>query len=463
MAEFTAFTFSYGLSESNTNQYAFQYTYTSEEFEPTIYGNINGTQVVGETLGAPGTYTGTLYIDEESSPVYFAQGTTISANMSSTEGAVTSNVYGVFQRKTDSTNLYFGSNDIPKPYYIVERDSSAKSVILPPIGTNNFSPITFKYLVSPVAVFNAKPFSICAYMSNVSYPITTSVFTSTTSEFTGIFDSSIESDTTFQNIFTSAEANYCYTYINNTLRWNFTNKYTNTISISSDLTYPLSGVSVFDSNSQILYYEMNSDNSGTNNIILSSNVSYYPKYVCVTYRPNPMPNPIASITVNIWAPQFGTFETSLLFAGATNYISFELLPGDIQTVGFFRSGTGYIILSSYNGDGITASSSELSLKIITTSLVNISKDDTNLQLVKPLQETSSAMINTIYTDPSKGAPKIITLNTPENNSTNFIMIQSATARCILLSSAGQLSYTFATFYRNSLSNSVTIPLYRNAT
>jgi len=148
---FTTFSFTY----SNTPpKYVFAYVYDPPPTPPfTMNAYINDI-IVGSNNDID---NGTIDVLESSYANYFTQGNTLSVFLQCVEEATTSFiVYGIFQRQTDSNNIYITTN--PKFVYTITSSSSNKSIILPPVTQYPYTQFYIKYLNS-----NA-PFSLCPYV-----------------------------------------------------------------------------------------------------------------------------------------------------------------------------------------------------------------------------------------------------------------------------------------------------------
>jgi hypothetical protein len=446
---FSFFSFTYSRNETNVNQYRFIYEYTRSNTSEIIIGAyINSNRYAFDVLPADGpeTSSNSLFVLESTYPQVFLQGLAITANMDSDEGYTTaSNITGIFQRETDSRNISLLSN--VKYVTIVTDTSQIKSVILPPIGQYNFNEFTFKQ-------YNASGnnyFSICPYMSNVSYPITTTQFVSTNSNFEGVFDSKMLGKFSSYDLTTNRHS---VSFMNNSIEWYRTNLYQNSLTVGTG-TAPAAATFITDSNNQILTYLYLEGRTSTN-IKLSGTASEYKKFVFIKNFTG------TETTFYIYPPTSGNIENETLGENQVPYIQIGLNSQQQRTIGLFynSASNNYSILSSESGSSITEDSNyPVTYATLSNSVGVISNADKNIRLPSPYQGVGYARMNTIFFYAGDTARTVRVL-TSENNDTNFFVIPSGTPRSLLLSnSAGQCSYTFGTFYFDSSNTFVSIPLY----
>ena len=448
---FTTFSFTY--SNIPPTKYVFEFVY----FPPpallpfTINAYINGALVGTNSNLFDSNGTIDVLESESSYANYFTQGTTISAYLECVEESnVSANIYGIFQRQTNSNNIYITTN--PKFVYTITTSANTKSIILPPITQYPFTQFYIKYLNADGALF-----SLCPYMCNVAYPITTTQFVSTTggsSNFSVFFDSQFNNS--YASVgFSTGNLGYSITCMNNTSNWFYTNQYTNSLTITA-ATSPITGF--IDSNRQILFYEYSAE---SNNIELASNSFGYPKYISVR-------NSTADNRTILLLSPAGTSVDNVppVDAGQVG-ISFLLTSNTMKTVGVFydKPQSRYIVLSDYDGTRITPTEVKEETKLITTSVAALPNfQNTALQFIVPQQQLGYAMINTICA-PSSNPP-------PENPISITVSVQKELGYSIYYS-GGQsesvslsnnqgkdFSYTFATFYQSTTSNSISIPIYK---
>jgi hypothetical protein len=450
MGEFTFFRFSYGLSASNTDQYLFEFEYVSRG-EPTITAIINDSNVITSNLSGSSTYSNTFIFDGANTPQYFYQGTRIDAYMTSVETggtASTSRAYGIFQRANDANNIYLGSN--VTYVTLITQSSNIKSIVLPKINENPYNQLHLKY------VNNSNNFILCPYMSNVSYPIATSQFATTDSNYEGVFDSKLLG--TYCNVLSSSNSNVnnCFSIISDSSNWYITNIYQNVFLPGQFASFP---EALIDSNSQILYYRFNS-NSTLSTIQLSATSSRYIKYITIR---NDNSN---SVNFYIVGPQDSKIETASVSNGSYPYIDFQLLSGQMRTVGmYYVSNTcNYYIISDYDMAGLSPIGYPVSLTTLSNQVGILYDINRNIKLAEPIQQLGFARFNTILGIQTSNLTVYVAA--PENNTSNSIVIPSGFVRAVSLENASNItdsfSYTFATFYLNSSNTSITLPLYRYA-
>jgi hypothetical protein len=452
MAEFTHFNFSYGgLSASNTNQYLFEFVYNSSNYTPTMTAYINNAPVITSTLTGSTTYSNTFIFDEANGPQYFYQGTPIDAYMDSMEESSTwstSRTYGIFQRANDANNIYLGSN--VTYVTLVTESSNVKSIILPKINENPYNQLHFKY------VNKSNKFVLCAYMSNVSYPIATSQFTTTLSNYSGVFDSKLFGSYS-NSVADPGYVNAAFSCISDSSNWYYTNTYVNNLFVPSQ--FASIPEALIDSNSQILYYRFDS-NSTLSTIQLSAKSSRYIKYITIR---NDNSN---SVEFYIVGHQDSKFETEATTSEYYPYINIQLQSGQMRTVGmYYVSNTcNYYIISDYDMAGLSPIGYPGSLTTLSNQVGILYDINRNIKLAEPIQQLGFARFNTILGIQTSNLA--VYLAAPANNASNSIVTSNAFVRAVSLQNSSNMttnfSYTFATFYLNSSNTSITLPLYRYA-
>jgi hypothetical protein len=445
MASFTDFSFTY---DDSAQKYVFSYSYATGLDNFTINASINSS-AVGSLSDES---TGTIDVLESAYPNFFTQGYTIEAFLNCpTEDVQSASIYGIFQRKTDSNNIYLNGN--PKFVITAGTSSDIKSVVLAPISEFPYTQFYMKYL-NPNA-----PFSFCPYMCNaeVSYPITTSQFISTvggSADFGAFFDSLLNNK--YEAIqFRTDQAGYCTTIMNDTSNWFITCDYINSVTVTS-IAPP---AALIDSNRQILFYEWV---TGSNSIALASNSFGYTKYISVR---NTDTN---TQIINLIAPSGVNIDNTAANPGERAVIQFEVPQNYVRTVGVFydKPQNRYIVLSDYDGSDITsntpypASNSQMKASVVGLGFKGFT--DTNLKFSPPIQESGYAMINTIFAPYSKSTTPF-TLTVSTDQTTGYaIYYTGGSNQSVVLSNQHprSISYTFATFYYSASSNSISIPIYR---
>jgi hypothetical protein len=452
MAEFTFFRFFYRLSDSNTNQYLFEFVYNSSNETPIMKAYLNDTAVITSNLTGSKTYSNTFIFDEASGPQYFYQGAPINAYMDSEEPpfivSTSSRTYGIFQRSNDANNIYLGSN--VKYVTLVTQSSNVKSIVLPKINENPYNQLHFKYVNS------SNSFILCAYMSNVSYPITTSQFTTTGSNYEGVFDSKLFGS--YSNaVALTGFVNAAFSCISDSSNWYYTNTYVFNLFAPGQLaSFP---EALIDSNSQILYYRFDS-NSTLSTIQLSAESSRYIKYITIR---NDNSN---SVQFYIIGPQNSKIETASVDSGSYPYIDFSLNSGQMRTVGMYyvANTSNYYIMSDYNTAGLLSIGYPGSLTTLSNQVGIIYNINRNIKLAEPIQQLGFARFNTILGIQTSNLTVYVAA--PENNTSNSIVTSNAFVRAVSLennsNTTDNFSYTFATFYLNSSNTSISLPLYRYA-
>ncbi len=451
MAEFTHFNFSYGgLSASNTDQYLFEFVYNSSNETPLMKAYINDVAVITSSLSGSVTFSNTFIFDGANTPQYFYQGTPINAYMDSEEPPFlvsTLRTYGIFQRANDANNIYLGSN--VTYVTVITQSSNVKSVVLPKIKEIPYNQLHFKYVNS------SNSFILCPYMSNVSYPIATSQFATTDSNYQGVFDSKLFGSYS-NSVALTGMVNSAFSCISDSSNWYFTNSYAFNLFVPSQFaSFP---EALIDSNSQILYYRFDS-NSTLSTIQLSAISSRYIKYITIRND--------NSNTVNFYivGPQDSKIETASVSNGSYPYINFELFSGQMRTVGmYYVSNTcNYYIISDYDTAGFLSVGYPGSLTTLSNQVGILYDINRNIKLAEPIQQLGFARFNTILGIQTSNLT--VYLAAPENNTSNSIVIPSGFVRAVSLQNASNItdsfSYTFATLYLNSSNTSITLPLYRN--
>ena len=443
---FDSFTFTY----NNTGpryEFAYSLTTTSSNWKVSAYINSTNVGFEGDTL------SGTIFVQEAIDPKYFTQGYPISAylNFQGDDVVDSATVYGVFQRATDQFNISINGNTKYVYAFTNLNSNRIKSIIFPPISQSPFCTFYFKYLGQ------VTPASICPYMSNVSYPIATSQFTTTDSTYSGIFDSKFAG--AYQNVvFEPTYSNSCFGIFNNGSNWFYSSIYnaaslTLTFGSSSETT----GALVDASNSQILYHQYTSQSTI---VMCNSPPTLFPKFICFRNPPN-VAEPI--VTVRIFAPPAEMIDTTTPDLGSA-YVSFNLNAGQQRTIGFYYSETakGYYILTNFDSTGLTATSNLTGFTTLSNTFGAIYDQDKNVKLTLPIQKYGYAKINTIgFFEGVSQTPRTITVTAP--SASDVIIIHTGPTEMVNLGNSGaNIAYTFASFYNGATSNSVSIPLYNSS-
>jgi hypothetical protein len=268
MASFTSFSVTYGELADRTNGYILSFT-IDDPAPPANYAI--ETLYWYNQVGYDFNKTSPVEISETVRPQFFYQGIAVrfSLNYWDTDTftllASSSEYNGVLQRKTNDGDCLVMTTPV---YFTLIRPSVSqfKSVILPraPPSGQMFS---FKISSSNGCTF-------CAFMSNISYPLSTTQLTATDSTFSGIFQNPFDINYGFQSNFgtyplqsSSSPYNINIEFITNSSNyW--------TISALYAPFLPFIGTDTPDSyykndtnNSRMLYYEWT--DSLSNSIILS--------------------------------------------------------------------------------------------------------------------------------------------------------------------------------------------------
>ena len=457
---FTSFNFIFDLSGgkgSPINSYLYSFEYTSLTGPGSLYSitaYINEIVVfTGDFFDDDKPLTKTIRIDDiDGNRQYFTQGIKIDARLVCTTDSISSsNIYGVFQRQTDATNIVLNTQ-LP-PITIASSSSNTKSVILPPIiSPIQYTSLYFKYL-------GGGPFSICPYMSNLSYPIRDSVFTTTSSAYSGIFDSQLVG--AVGPIQTTNDAsNSAITLFTNGTNWFRANAYNPgflTLGSSSDQT----GALVESSNSQVLFYNYTTTRTQST-IVVANTQSSLIKYIFV--RNTSGSN---GLIMRLFTQPDKGFDTQTVPTGESGYIEFTLNNGQQRTVGVLcgTSSNKQYILSDFDSTGINNVTGVGDPAITLSTTVGVTFITSTIGLLAPIQQIGVARMNSLVHTSGAGMASLV-VTAPLNNSSNRIFIPGdtiSTTYSVSLAHTANFNYTFATFYNGTASNSVTIPLYRSVT
>lgn len=440
---FDSFTFTF---TGSPNQYAFTYSLSTGETGYRVEAYINGVNVGTPVTDQP---SATINVLEADSPIYFTQGYTIAAKVTFVSVPVTLDstiLYYVFQRKTDANNININGNT--KYIYAFKNTPQIKSIVLAPISQSPCCSFFFKYLGQ------SQPASVCAYMTNTSYPIANSSLISTSSDFSGVFDSRVNGS--FGTIiFDTSLSNACISIFNNTSNWYTGSAYVPSASLTYGTSSSQSGALFDASNSQILYHQYTTKSTI---VLCNSPPSQFPKFIFFRNTTSVSP----AINVRIFAPPTISIDSTTPTTGNSAFVSFSLAQNEQRTVGMYYNDTDkiYYVLTSYNSSGLTTSN-VLSYTTLSNTFGLINDQDKNVQITLPVQQYGYAKINTIaFIEGNPTRTRSLTLSAPLGN--NIILPSGMTATVNLSNSGANIAYTFASFYNGPSSNSVTFPLYNSA-
>ncbi len=450
-AEFKSFTFTY----DNTNaKYVYSYTFT-----PIVTGSLTITALMNTNTTASKFYNvedpivdivDTIDIEKLAIPQFFTQGFAIAAQLSAdtTPETKSSIIERVFQLANDPENIYLGSNT--KLVNIIVNSANPKSIILPSTSYLHYTQFVFKYLT------NAN-FSICPYMKNTTYPITTSQLVSNAAS--NVFDSKlfdVYANTTLDSNF----SRFSFTIANTLTNWQTTNRYPYdgvTYLTISDTDSP--GSYFTDtSNSQCLY--LNYGPTATSTAVLLSATSYsYPRYIIFKNTSGSGP-----VEFRIYGQQDSRIDSYVPTINNYPYISINLNNNEQRTIGFVYGQTNntYYVLSDYDTTGFTSAGYPGSPVTLSNSVGIVTDENKDIKFIESIQQPGFARFNTIiFKEGTPVTTRTINVATPYNNISSVILTPSADVNCIRLQNNGSnFSYTFMTFYQNPARISVTVPVYR---
>ncbi len=195
MASFTDFNVTYGDDGHGNLGYNLSYT-ISDPAPPANYA-IEVLLWYGQ-IDYIVNATSPIFIGESVRPQFFYQGIAVRFQLNYWDSdsyvllASSSEYNGVLQRRTDDGECFV----MTKPVYFTQIRPSAsqfKSIILPPAPPSG-QKFSFK-------ICSTNGATMCAYMSNISYPLTTTQLTSTNSTFDGIFQNPFDQYYGFQSNF----------------------------------------------------------------------------------------------------------------------------------------------------------------------------------------------------------------------------------------------------------------------
>jgi hypothetical protein len=439
---FTTFTFAYSEPEPGGRpQYDFTYVYEGGTPDATIVPELNKVKFsdYGSTAAS-----GTLVVQEALQPLYFAQGTTIVANVYCVEDDVLATaVQGVFQRATNSNNIYLGSNIT---YLVATTNNTvAKSVILPPVNTVAFQQFTFKFIGR-----DTQPFSICPYMSNITYPLATSQFTATAVGFGGIFDSDLNGAPGNFIFTTTAPLRSAVTLINNGVNWQYANIYNDTLSILAET--PLATPCNIPDKT-IVFNQVLPTQEQKSLMILPTSTYSHPIYL---FCQNATGNEVLPLTIKIFAP-LGVQIDSIPVSSDNSKVEFSLAAGQIRTIGFYYNidNNRYYILSDTQGSNLASTSYPETFTTLTKS-VGYVNGPKNIQLPAAYASSSNASMNTILFT-GNSSSNAVNVCGPNSSYASFIIPSEVSATVSLSNQGIDFCYTFASFLNNTDTN--IIPLY----
>jgi hypothetical protein len=436
-AEFTLFEFTY--SEPPTG-YVFTYEYATTTSPFTVEAYINGSNV-GSLAN---TASGSITVLKSSYPQYFYQGIRIRAYLTCPEDSVsTKDAFGVFQLANDSNNIYLGSNT--KFINVITQSVNIKSIILPPVTQNPYSQFWFKYMNDQAN------FILCPYMSNVTYPISPSRFTTTDNTYADVFDSRLSGQYSNSVVDTSFYK-AAFSIFSDSSNWYYTSVYQTGLTASNIV---LDSGAKYDSNSQVLYFNYTGSLTAYQ-VILTSNSSRYLKFVFLRN------NSANGATLDIVGPPGSKMETYQ--GGENDYpgIRLGLSAYATRVIGFTYNPTfnTYYIMSDFDGTGLTVDSNYPASPVtLSNELGYVNDTNKDIRLAEPIQQAGYCRFNTIFTTAT--TTRKVVVATPADNSSNAIILPTSPARQISLSNTGgSFSYSFATLYLDSANTSVTLPLYK---
>jgi hypothetical protein len=457
MASFTSFDVTYG--DDGKGSFGYLISYTLDDPSPPatpaieiLFWNNQEEYVINPT--SP------LLVSESVRPQYFYQGIAVRFQLNYWDSdfaillATSSEFNGVLQRRTDDGNCFVMST----PTYFTQirpSDSPFKSIILPPAP-----PVGQKFSFK---ICSSNGATMCAYMSNISYPLSTTQLVSTNSTFDGIFQNSFDSYYgnqsnygTYPLLSGSSPFNVNVELItNNAKKWTIAGLYAPFLPTLGTGT-PDGYAKTESGNSRMLYYEWT--DSLSNSIVLTGSAENgMRKDVYVRNLTG------SSNTFYVYGPSNYAIDD---ISGASQYpyVSYGINTNSFATFSFIYRKTGsysnLYITNFYNGYGLTLFDSNSGTIpatnfTISTGIAVISTFSTsNASFIHAYQQQGTVRYHTcLYAD------LVGYFRVASDSTGNFFATGDGTNGVRWVQNTGLTSFfNFATLYNDATNSNIILPL-----